>query len=274
MTSLTPKEKILAQYIIEDPLKTVEMSIVELAQSCGVSVSTVVRLCKSAGYNGYKAFCRDLSVDMAYAKSASVEYGDVLPGSPVETIIKAVCANDIKAIKNTQGVLDSESVEKAVNAIIAAPRVDFYAVGATGYVAMDAYRKFARIGKISMSSMDAPQMVNHASHLKPGDVAMIICYSGARKDVMECAEAVKDSGATLISLTKYSDNSLAKMADIRLYSSVADDAIVRSGRKSLRIGQLVVVDILYTAVVSGQYKRVKPLLENADRIEQRRHAKN
>lgn len=271
LNSLTSKEKVLAQYIIDFPSDVVTMSIAELAQSCGTSVSTVVRLCKSAGYDGYKAFCRDLSVDLVQAQtSTSDEYGDIQPDSSVETIMNAVCANNMRAIENTLSVLPLSELEKAVAAISAARRVDFYGIGTSGHVAMDAYNKFVRIRKLSMSTNDAHQQVLNASQLSAGDVAVLISYSGNTKDILETADAVKQTGATLISLTKYSRNPLSKIADICLYSSSAD-ALVRSGAMGSRIGQLTVIDILYTAVASAEYAQVKPQLDRTRLATAKKH---
>lgn len=272
--SLTSKERILAQFIISFPSDVINMSIADLARTCGTSVSTVVRLCKSAGYNGYKDFCRDLSIDVAQSKAVSVEYGDIQPGSSVKAIMKAVCCNDMKAIENTLAVLKVEDMEKAVAAIVAANRVDFYGCGSSGHTAMDAYGKFARIGKLSMSTMDPAQQILNASQLSPGDVAVLISYSGSSKDILDSAESVKLSGGTLISLTKYSQNPLSKLADIRLYSSSADDAIVRSGPMSSRIGQMTVIDVLYTAVVSSEYAKVKPQLDKTRMAFAKKHVQS
>lgn len=271
MNTLTSKEKILAQYIIDFPSDAINMSIAELAQTCNISVSTVVRLCKSAGYNGYKAFCRDLSVDIVQSQgSLTDEYGDIQPGSSVESIRNAVCANNMLAIENTIAVLELDTLEKAVHAMIAASRIDFYGTGSSGHVALDACNKFVRINKLSMSSNDPHQQILNASQLSPEDVAVLISYSGDSKDILETAEIVKQAGATLISLTKYSKNPLAKLADICLYSSSAD-ALVRSGAMGSRIGQLTVIDILYTAVTSSEYARIKSQLDKTRLAAAKKH---
>lgn len=270
LSSLTSKERVLAQFIIDFPSDVINMSIADLAKTCGTSVSTVVRLCKSAGYNGYKAFCRDLSIDIAQSKAVSDEYDDIQPGSSLETIMKVVCTNDMQAIENTLAVLDVGELEKAVSAMIAAARIDFYGIGSSGHVAMDAYSKFARIRKLSMSSQDPHQQILNASQLTAKDVAVVISYSGNTKDILDTAEIVKQSGATLISLTKYSQNPLTKLADICLYSSSAD-AIVRSGPMGSRIGQLAVIDILYTAVVSSEYMQVKSQLDKTRLVTSKKH---
>lgn len=271
LNSLTSKEKVLAQFIIDYPSDAVNMSIAQLAQACNTSVSTVVRLCKSAGYNGYKAFSRDLSIDIVQSQSSFTdEYGDIQPGSTVDAVMNAVCANNMHAIENTMAVLDLGELEKAVSAMIAAKRIDFYGIGSSGHVAMDAYNKFVRINKLSMSSSDPHQQILNASQLSPGDVAVLISYSGDTKDMLETGDAAKQTGVTLVSLTKYSKNPLAKLADICLYSSSAD-ALVRSGAMGSRIGQLTVIDILYTAVASSEYAKVKSQLDKTRLVSAKKH---
>ena len=118
------------------------MSIGELAQTCGTSVSTVVRLCKSAGYNGYKTLCRELSIDLASQSGTTDDYCDIQPGDPVETIVNSVCANNIRAIDNTMSVLNLDELEKAAAAITKANRADFYLFAVSGNEAMDQLHKF------------------------------------------------------------------------------------------------------------------------------------
>lgn len=271
LNSLTSKEKAIAQYIIDYPEETVKMSIAELAQTCNTSISTVVRLCKTAGYNGYKDFCRDLSIDIAhYPAIPSEEYGDILSGGSVESVMNAVCSNNMIAIENTMAVLDLEELKKAVSAISSAQRIDFYGIGTSGHVAMDAYNKFVRINKLSMSTSDSHQQILNASQLSEGDVAVLISYSGDTKDILETADVVKQSGATLISLTRYSKNPLSKLADICLYAS-SSEALVRSGAMGSRIGQLTIIDILYTAVASFEYTQVKAQLDKTRLAAAKKH---
>ena len=54
--SLTPKARILGNYIIKNPRKAVFMTTKELANTCHVSEATVVRFVSQIGYKGYGAF--------------------------------------------------------------------------------------------------------------------------------------------------------------------------------------------------------------------------
>jgi DNA-binding MurR/RpiR family transcriptional regulator len=55
-SGLTPKARILGDYILQNPRKAVFMTTKELAETCQVSEATVVRFVSQLGYKGYGAF--------------------------------------------------------------------------------------------------------------------------------------------------------------------------------------------------------------------------
>ncbi len=270
MNSFAPKEQKIAKFILDFPGEVVNMSIEELADACGTSMSSVVRLCKSANYSGYKELCRILFSDLALEQQEVTPYTDVRPGDSTESIVQSVCSSNIKSIENTRAFLDNESLDRAIDAISAANRVDFYGVGTSGIIAMDAHNKFVRIHKLSMSSSDPHDQLLCATSLQKGDVAVLISYSGDTKDILETAEVIRKTDATLISITCYSKNPLCQKANISLYSS-SFETLIRSGVMGQRIGQLTIIDILYTAVVSRLYSSVKIHLDETRLLSARKH---
>lgn len=271
MSEFSPMEQQVAAYIINFPEEVAEMSIDDLAQACSTSVSSVVRFCKSANYAGYKEFLRNLSIDLAMNLNKEVAYQDIHPGDSIKSIVQSVCMSHIQSIENTLSVLETGELEKAVKIISGAERVDFYGIGTSGLVAMDAHTKFVRIGKISMSSADPHQQILTAALLKKKDVAVLISYTGDTKDILELAEVVKHSAATLVSLTRYSKNELVQMADIRLYCSSSEELPVRIGNMTSRIGSMTVIDALYTAVASSLYPQIKASLDKTQKVSARKH---
>jgi DNA-binding MurR/RpiR family transcriptional regulator len=270
MNSFAPKEQKIARFILDFPGEVVNMSIDELANACGTSMSSVVRLCKSANYSGYKELCRMLFTDLALDQQEVTPYSDVRPGDSTESIVQTVCGSNIKSIENTKAFLVTEDLDRAIDAISKAERVDFYGVGTSGIIALDAHNKFVRINKLSMSSSDPHDQILCATSLKKDDVAVLISYSGDTKDILETAEIVKQTDATIISITCYSKNPLSQKADICLYSS-SSESLIRSGVMGQRIGQLTVIDILYTAVVSRMYGSVKKHLDKTLLVSARKH---
>lgn len=262
LNGLSKKEKLVAEYVLQYPEEVPKKSIEELAQACSTSPSSVVRLCKKLGYEGYKDFCRLLTADISANRDDDIDYQDVRPGDSVISIAKSVSMCNIKAIDSTFSILNTDELQKAVDVISTAGRVDFYGVGSSNLVALDAHNKFIRINKITNANADTHVQILCATTLKPGDVAVFISYSGETKDILTIAEMAKKCSATIISITKHGINSLSTLADITL-STYSTENLIRSGAMSSRISQMTMIDILYTAVVSKEYSKVKPYLDKS-----------
>lgn len=57
---LTPKGRLLADFVVSNPGKVVFMTTRELSEGCNVSDATVVRFVGQLGYNGYSDFIQGL----------------------------------------------------------------------------------------------------------------------------------------------------------------------------------------------------------------------
>jgi DNA-binding MurR/RpiR family transcriptional regulator len=60
LDALTPKGKLLGNFIIQNPRKAVFMTTKELSDACGVSEATVVRFVAQLGFGGYAEFLQAL----------------------------------------------------------------------------------------------------------------------------------------------------------------------------------------------------------------------
>ena len=259
MDSLTPREKRLARFILDDPGAVVGMSIDELAETCHTSVSSVVRMCKHCGYSGFKELCRMISGDLASAGSA-ISYQDIRPGDSAPSVFRNICLSNMKAIENTMTMADDGDIERAVKLLCEADRIDFYGSGTSALVALDAHNKFLRTGKISMANADPHVQLLTAASLKKGDVAVLISYSGETYDILNLAEQLKETGCSIITITSYGKNSLRAYGDVQL-CALSMETYIRSGAMSSRIAQMTIIDALYSAVCSAMYAQVKPYLD-------------
>ena len=57
---LTPKGRVLAEYVLQNPRQAVFLRTRGLANACGVSEATVMRFVDQLGFVGYKDFIRAL----------------------------------------------------------------------------------------------------------------------------------------------------------------------------------------------------------------------
>ncbi|URZ18349.1 MurR/RpiR family transcriptional regulator [Clostridium felsineum] len=261
INDLNPSEKKIAEYILNKPKEISDLSIKDLADKSGSSQSAVVRLCKILNYKGYKEFRIMIAKDTASKVEGDSRYTDINPKDDLDTIIKNISYNNKKSIDNTMEVLSAKEIETAVNVISKADRIDFYGIGASYIVALDAFQKFMRINKNVRATSDTHLQVECASNLRKGDVAVAISYSGETRDTFESIKVAKEAGATTISITKFGSNSISDLCDINLFV-LSPEITFRSGAMSSRIAQLNVIDILFTSVAGRMLKDVKTFLEN------------
>lgn len=265
LDDLKPSEMKVAKYILDYTDDIIGIPIGELAERSGVSKAAIVRLCKTLGFSGYRDFSIEIAADMGSQRTEENKYTDIQPGDELETIIKNVCHNNKKSIDDSLQVLDYGEVRKAVDAIHKAKQLNFYGVGASGIVALDAALKFLRINKYCQAYTDPHVQVTTAANLTKGDVAVAISYSGETKDILESANVAKQSGAVIIAVTKYGKSTLSETADIRLFLS-SPEITMRSGAMGSRIAQLNMIDIIFSGVASLEYRQIKKHLDRTYKV--------
>ena len=272
-SSLTPIEKIIAEYILENTEDVPQMSVKALAQNTKTSDASVMRFCKSLGYTGYRDFIVSISSALGSRDEENFnQYTDIQPGDDLATIINNISLNNCKSIQDTQSVLNSGEVDRAVNLLRKTNRIVFMGIGASGLVCMDAEQKFTRINKICHAYTEAHSILMAATLLAPGDVAVFISNSGDTTDILEALDIAKKAGISRIAITKYAKSELSANADVVLYISTPEITI-RSGAMGSRIAMLNVIDILYAGVASAEYQNVKKYLIKTHNILNLKHKK-
>lgn len=255
---LSPSERKVADYIMQNPAEMITLSVAQLAARSGSSQAAIIRMCKSLGIGSYQELKLKVAGDLRDMESTG--YQDIKPGETIAGIIQTVSNNNIQSIRDTVNILDANMVEQAVLALDRAKRIFFFGVGASNLIAIDAQQKFLRINKTSMSFSDIHVQLTTAVTMTEEDVAVGISYSGETKEVIRALSIAKEQGCRTISITKYGENTLSKRADIPLYTSSTDYPI-RSGAMASRITQLNLVDILYLGVASRNYEKTVSYLE-------------
>lgn len=261
--ALRPAEKRVAKVILNNPREAVHYSITELAKKAEVSDATVVKFCKRLGYKGYQEFRILLAQDVA-VKPVLI-HGEVELGNDVRTIKEKIFQANISALQETAQALETEALERAVHALAKAGEIHFYGVGASGIVALDAEQKFSRIGMRASAFLDTHLQIARAVHLRAGDVAVCLSFSGETVEIVEALRTAKQAGATTIAITSFSGSALAREADILLLTSTQEN-LFRSAAIASRLTQLGTVDTLFIAVALENHPQAQKAMEKTEEI--------
>lgn len=269
--SLTPVERTVAEYVLNNLEEIPHLSIKSLAQLTKTSDASVLRFCKTMGYTGYRSFIVSISASLGSMEDEQKDqYTDIQPGDDLNTIISNISRNNSKSIEDTLCVIDRKEVERAVKVLRESRRIVFFGIGASGLVGIDAEQKFSRINKICHAYTDGHSQLTAATLLEKSDVAIFISNSGNTADILDALDIAKKNGACIIAITKYTKSPLAENAHIVLSISTPEITI-RSGAMGSRIAMLTVIDILFAGVASAEYKHVKKYLTKTHNILASKH---
>ncbi|GIP35709.1 MurR/RpiR family transcriptional regulator [Paenibacillus sp. J2TS4] len=252
LSSLKPMEQKAAKYILEHPDKVVNLSVQKLAELAGVSVATIVRLSRSLQLKGFQELKIKIAADLAQTTREYDSYQEIQMDGSAASLIESISHNNIQSIQDTMSVLRIPDVERAIATMSSARKITVFGIGASAVIAEDFKQKLTRINRWCEAAYDFNSMATIAANLVESDVAFGISYSGQTEDIIQALTVARESGASIISLTKFGNNPVMELADIRLFTSSLEKSI-RSGAMASRIAQLNVIDILYVGIASQNY---------------------
>ncbi len=258
---LSPQEKKLGVFLLEQPREAVQMTITELAKLSGSSTSTISRFCRVFHAENFTEFKVKLALELSEEPTVGT-YQDIVAGESLDKIVSAITANHIRSVSDTAKLLDYSKLRGAIDAMHRAGRIDLYGIATSGVVAEDFYQKLIRIGKSAVVFSDPHMQQTSAASLTTGDVAIGFSYSGETPETIEALATAAEQGAITISITKYGASTLADIAEISLFIS-SSEAGMRRGDMASRMAQLHLVDILFVGLVSEYFDEYVPRLERS-----------
>ena len=262
LPSLAPAEQRVGKLVLADPRAFANLPVTELADRAHVSKPTVVRFCRSMGYDGLS----DFKLKLAGSVSEGVPFihRSVDVDDKTSDIAVKVIDNTVAAFLKYRNDASSFALEHAAQALAATQktnrRIEFYGVGNSGIVAQDAQHKFFRLGVNAIAYSDGHMQVMSASMLKPGDCAVIISNSGRTRDLMDACDIAKKQGATTIVITA-SGSPLASAGHIHLTADHPEGYDKYSPMVS-RLLHLLIIDILATTVALRIGEELQPTLRD------------
>ena len=242
--SLSRAGRLVADRVLRDPETVPRASLAELADDCGVSEPTVIRFCRAIGCSGFGDFKVRIAQSVA-TRFAAVEVS-LSPDSSAEEYAAKVVDASLSALMGLRSGLDPARIDRAVQALSGARRIEFYGVGASGVVALDAQHKFFRFGAPTTAHRDTHMQRMAAAVLGRGDVVVGFSHTGRSRALIESMAIARESGATTLCVTA-GDSPLAAVCDVCVEVDAHEDTDLFTPMVS-RLAHLVVVDVLAMGV--------------------------
>ena len=248
LSSLAPAEQRVGKLVLADPRAFANLPVSELSDRAHVSKPTVVRFCRSMGYDGLSDF--KLKLAGSVSEGVPLIHRSVDLDDKTSDVMVKVIDNTVAAFLKYRNEASTTALERAAEILAdtykTGKRIEFYGAGNSGIVAQDAQHKFFRLGVHAIAYSDGHMQVMGASMLGPGDCVVVISNSGRTRDLMDACDIARKNGATTIVITT-SGSPLAAAGHVHLAAN-HPEGYERYSPMVSRLLHLMVIDILATCV--------------------------
>lgn len=244
MAQLRKSERKVAEVVLADPDAVMNGTVATLARGAGVSDPTVIRFCEAIGCDGFQDFRIAIARGRAFALHA---HSVISVDDGTGDVISKIFQYTIASLDRARRKLNPAEVEKAIDILAGARKIDFFGFGASAVVALDAQQKFPLFGKPCIATIDSHQQYMTALTMEPDDVLVAISNTGETEAILQCVEAAKLRGAKVVGITGQRSSTLARYCDAVLVVETHENTNVYTPTTS-RLGALVIIDILSTGL--------------------------
>lgn len=258
--NLKGAERRVAEYILVHGKEIIQFSITELAEKCDCGEATIFRVCQKLGCKGYQEF--KIRIAQEFIDPIENIHDDIKDKDSAIIIMEKVFNSTMVSLQETLKQNNAKDMETAAQLLSEANKINFFGMGGSGALAMDAWHKFMRTGITCEYQCDTHLQVMASSMVKGNDAIVAISNTGSNKELIENVNVAKKGGAKIITLCSISKAPLTKLADVNLISYGQQQKYKNEAAES-RISALTLIDCLFIQVC---LKRKKSYYENIEKV--------
>lgn len=240
LDALSKSEQKVALAILKNPELALAENLSALARHAGVSEPTVVRFCRAIGYDGWQEFKLKLAQNIAIALPGADQ--PLTHGDLAADLVNKICSRSINTLLDLRAHLNPNAIQRALDVLAPASKIEFYGQGSSGLVAADAQHKFFRSGVPTIAYSDPHIHSIAASLLKKGDAVVAISQRGNSGALLRSVQLARKGGAEVVVLAP-SGTPLAALATVLVPIDLSFNTDPYTPI-SARLAHLVVIDIL------------------------------
>lgn len=259
---VSPSERQVINFILNDPEAVGNMGIVEMASKTYTSTSTIMRVCKKLDIDSFIDFRIQLAADInEYVDNTYVvKYqAPIEPQDSLANIINKVTSNNVRAVIDVKRLNSMEKLEKVVGMMTAARQIDFFGSGVSNLICHDAMMKALRLGIPSTAYSYYSEMAMLAKTNITDHLAILVSYTGQTEDTIRVARYLQKGNVPSVSITGHNDNVLLELCTVNLFVD-SIESIYRIGGMRSRLSCLHLLDVLFSCYMGKNYDRVKDIM--------------
>jgi len=263
VTKLSDGQRQIADYLLKNRRRVPYLTIEEIAIELGVSIATVSRFSKTAGYKSFRELKAELKQELDVTPSGKLI--DRIDNFASMDFLSRFVAEEIFHLEETLRDCSREEFNRAVSLLSGSAQVFIYATGPSRGLAELLQFRLNRLGYfVRFVGRNAASQAESLMHLGAEDVVVMFSFFKERATVKQMAELARRQGGFSVLLTDLQISDMAAVVDVTLHTN-------RGKREEFHsmVGPTAVVDALVLALAGKNRDRSIARLE---RLEEARRA--
>lgn len=214
---MSKSEQSVASYFCDHVQDFALYTLDNVADSIGVSTTSVIRFCRKLGFTGYKDFQTHLRAEVNIQLTLPEQFQLLDNLQDNNALLQRILQDGIANLEKTFSEMPIQTLDEAVRLIHKAKRVFTFGMRESFALAHYTYTRLATArGNAQILDVGYNGMVEQALDLTADDVVIFYLFHRYTAQARKVLPFVKAQGATVILITSAPYNSLEKYASLIL----------------------------------------------------------
>ncbi len=257
---LTPSQKTVANYFIDNPSKFAFSTLEEIAMKIEVSTTTIIRFARMMGYNGYTEMQKECQKSLVTKVSLPDRLLRKSEGGKPDQLLMDTMQNNIADITTTISQISPEDLTKATESISNARNV--YVLGMRSSFSL-AHYMLTRVGQIRPNV----RLVQSVGMIFPEeligcneqDVAIVFFFPRYSKTTANLILWLRKRNVKIILFTGQNISDVADYGDVFLPCSVGGISY-----KNSYVAPMCLIDYMAASIAQSNHQRALETLKEME----------
>lgn len=273
-TDFSNAESALVAYILDKGTAIEPMTIKEIAEANYVHPSTLIRVAKKLGYQGWLELRTEFLAEQTYLQTY---FDDVDANFPFQsneglmTIANKIASLERTTIDDTLSLLNHDGLQKAKQLLLNASQIKIFGSNANLLISQDFALKMRRIQRNVVTSQTMGEDAYEAFNSQPDTCAILISYTGENNFILQIARILRKQQVSFIALTSIGENTLASLSHATLRMTTRERLYSKIANFTINSSICYLLDVLYSCIFAEDYqKNLNHLIEIGELADKRK----
>ncbi|SET53044.1 transcriptional regulator, RpiR family [Enterococcus malodoratus] len=255
---LTNTEKRIADYILRNLTTIPAINVADLAKDTYTSHSSVIRLAKKMGYEGFRDFrvaVSEVAHSELYRSNPVDANFPFLQQDSTKEIAKKIADLTINTVQRTYAQLDDTVLDETANLLAKAERIFLFAQGDSQIRARSFQNKLVKINKFLIIADEYADEDWNAASLTSKDCAIFITYRARVPQYERMLKHFMNENISSILLTGNSRSNLIPLATQSLVFTQEEMDFLKVSTFSSQVAFEYILDTLFSLLYAKEFQR-------------------